>query len=562
MSKFEITGDYSSLSLDDEDQITLKSKSTHFLSVSFTPDDLESLRFRKAAENQPGYISFHMNDGRVLLGRFGEAEKNQYRQFFLAVRDVLLSDIDEAAGTEASESTPDMAETKTVLMPNLNAAGEPIINAPSSIAQAEEETVTETTVQPEETEQPEAEPEEQEVEEAPAEEPEDTPEETQSDEDYAVDEDEPAEESEPEAEEPDEPEEPSGSRHHMNLMILFAFILGLVYSVFLIAYYGGFSGDLITKYSTLGDYMSFNRSFISPHALCAVFATVFAGLALLKDQPWCALASSVLYFASAAVFPPYVFFVIIEAVFCLIGFFQLKKVKQRESKNFKLHWIYAMDAMLGALAAVALVCMLASSFLDSRTSNKAYATASASASAVSETAAPSQETANPSSTAAGTDNLDEYSRITLGDTANSGEGGTTYASVSAFLGTPVSKVDSSTADVSNISYTWYDSMLGENASYTITFINDMAVNKSYAGFSSLNTDTVITADQYNAVATDGTLSYDQAVSQFGQPDSESESLIDGTDSRYVSWTNTETAGASISITFTNNMATDKSSYGL
>ena len=149
MSKFEITSDYSSLSLDDEDQITLKSKSTHFLSVSFTPDDLESLRFRKAAENQPGYISFHMNDGRVLLGRFGEAEKNQYRQFFLAVRDVLLSDIDEAAGTEASESTPDMAETKTVLMPNLNAAGEPIINAPSSIAQAEEETVTETTVQPE-----------------------------------------------------------------------------------------------------------------------------------------------------------------------------------------------------------------------------------------------------------------------------------------------------------------------------------------------------------------------------------------------------------------------------
>ena len=580
MGDFMISSEYSTLKITDDDHVFLKSRSTHFRTVDISLEDIESLRFRKATDSKPGYISFHLNDGRVLMARFTENEKNQYRQFFLAVRDVLLSDEDEDDEDAIRESDPLSEETTTILMPAVDPSDDNLPEAaqqqPIPMKQEEpafarqsipqKQTVIDSQVQmavnQPEDETPQAViPQEKVVMQSPY---------------RANDEMNPDEYSMPvpnpavkqsvfekaDAQEEQTAETGEQPIKYFNILIMIAFVIGSIYSIFIICFFSGISGSLITKYSLLGDFMNFNRSFISPHALCAVFATVFAGVALLRNQPWTALGSAVLYLVSAILFPPYVFFVIAEAVLSFCGFRQIKKRKQTIEKNYKNHWIWALDALLAALAALAAISLLASSFLDQRAAGNVNGTVSTPVpSATAEPSSIPLESA-PASLLSTTEYLSAYTEIQLGDTANIGAGGTSYSTVESLLGTPASKLDSSTADVSSYTCTWYDSTLGENAFFTVTFMNDSAVTKSYSGFSSLNTGDKVTADQYNAVATDGTLPYSQAVSEFGQPDSESETLMDGIDSRYVSWTNVEGDGASFSITFTNNMATDKSSYGL
>ena len=157
----------------------------------------------------------------------------------------------------------------------------------------------------------------------------------------------------------------------------------------------------------------------------------------------------------------------------------------------------------------------------------------------------------------------KYQQIVLGDPMYDGEGGTSFEDVKAILGEPDSVSQNSYGDTQSIFATWHDSSLKGMASFTVSFMNNLATGKGYSGFSFVNYNEKVTLDEFNAIVTDGSFSYDQAIAQFGQPDSESESLFYGSYSNIVTWYNANGSfGANFDITFKDGYATGKGQYGM
>ena len=157
----------------------------------------------------------------------------------------------------------------------------------------------------------------------------------------------------------------------------------------------------------------------------------------------------------------------------------------------------------------------------------------------------------------------KYQQIVLGDPMYDGEGGTSFEDVKAILGEPDSVSQNSYGDTQSIFATWHDSSLKGIASFTVSFTNNLATGKGYSGFSFVNHNEKVTLDEFNAIVTDGSFSYDQAIAQFGQPDSESESLFYGSYSNIVIWYNANGSfGANFDITFKDGYATGKGQYGM
>lgn len=157
----------------------------------------------------------------------------------------------------------------------------------------------------------------------------------------------------------------------------------------------------------------------------------------------------------------------------------------------------------------------------------------------------------------------KYQQIVLGDPMYDGEGGTSFEDVKAILGEPDSVSQNSYGDTQSIFATWHDSALKGMASFTVSFMNNLATGKGYSGFSFVNHNEKVTLDEFNAIVTDGSFSYDQAIAQFGQPDSESESLFYGSYSNIVTWYNANGSfGANFDITFKDGYATGKGQYGM
>ena len=157
----------------------------------------------------------------------------------------------------------------------------------------------------------------------------------------------------------------------------------------------------------------------------------------------------------------------------------------------------------------------------------------------------------------------KYQQIVLGDPMYDGEGGTSFEDVKAILGEPDSVSQKSYGDTQSIFATWHDSALKGMASFTVSFMNNLATGKGYSGFSFVNHNEKVTLNEFNAIVTDGSFSYDQAIAQFGQPDSESESLFYGSYSNIVTWYNANGSfGANFDITFKDGYATGKGQYGM
>lgn len=157
----------------------------------------------------------------------------------------------------------------------------------------------------------------------------------------------------------------------------------------------------------------------------------------------------------------------------------------------------------------------------------------------------------------------KYQQIVLGDPMYDGEGGTSFEDVKAILGEPDSVSQNSYGDSQSLFATWHDSSLKGMASFTVSFTNNLATSKGYSGFSFVNHNEKVTLDEFNAIVTDGSFSYDQAIAQFGQPDSESESFFYGSYSNLVSWYNANGSfGANFDITFKDGYATGKGQYGM
>lgn len=114
-------------------------------------------------------------------------------------------------------------------------------------------------------------------------------------------------------------------RKRKNICLLIAFILGLLYSIYIIAYFTGAIGGSEGAEQAGA---AIATALVMPHMVCTVLATIFNGLGCFLNKSGFALTSAILYAVAMVLFPLYFFFVIIQMVLSFIGFSQVRKAKQ------------------------------------------------------------------------------------------------------------------------------------------------------------------------------------------------------------------------------------------
>lgn len=157
----------------------------------------------------------------------------------------------------------------------------------------------------------------------------------------------------------------------------------------------------------------------------------------------------------------------------------------------------------------------------------------------------------------------DYDAIVIGDLLGGGDG-TTYDAVVEKFGEPDSTSDSEIEGVVTKLATWSGLKGGDMmSSLSISFNDNKAVSKAVSGLKVSKNDKA-TLEQFNAVTTDGSYSYEQAVETFGEPDGFSETLLNGVSQNMAMWTANVDGdlGANFNITFEDGTATAKSQYSM
>ena len=158
----------------------------------------------------------------------------------------------------------------------------------------------------------------------------------------------------------------------------------------------------------------------------------------------------------------------------------------------------------------------------------------------------------------------EYDAIALGDSWDSSDGGMTYDEAVAKFGEPSSNSESTYNDSTTKISTWSNVNGGFLDTLVITFTNNNATGKGFSGFSGISTGEEATLEQFNAVPTDGTYTFNQVILKFGEPDSATEYLLGGHDLNTVGWaTNVKgDFGANFNLTIIDGVVTEKSQYNV
>lgn len=112
----------------------------------------------------------------------------------------------------------------------------------------------------------------------------------------------------------------------LNKCLLISFIIGVLYAIYSIVYWGGAMGSGADSAEQLGAGLA--TALVMPHLICAVLAVIFNGLGLFLKKAGFALVGAILYTVALVLFIPYFFFVIIEMILSYIGFAQLNKAKK------------------------------------------------------------------------------------------------------------------------------------------------------------------------------------------------------------------------------------------
>lgn len=158
----------------------------------------------------------------------------------------------------------------------------------------------------------------------------------------------------------------------------------------------------------------------------------------------------------------------------------------------------------------------------------------------------------------------DYNSITIGDSLSNGEGGMTYDAAVAKYGEPDSNSESSFNDTTTKISTWTNVGGKFLDTLVMTFSNGNATGKGFTGFSFNSDAPEATLEAFNAIPTDGSYSFDQAISQFGEPDSASESLFGGQYNNIVGWSSNVKGdfGANFNLTVTDGVVTGKAQFGM
>lgn len=107
-------------------------------------------------------------------------------------------------------------------------------------------------------------------------------------------------------------------------------ILGVLYTIYLISYFGGAIGeDAIAG--------SLATALVTPHMLLIALATIFVIIATFTNKAGFALTAGILYACGGVIFLLYIIFVIPMIVLSFVGYAKVKKynknIKVEESKN-------------------------------------------------------------------------------------------------------------------------------------------------------------------------------------------------------------------------------------
>lgn len=108
-----------------------------------------------------------------------------------------------------------------------------------------------------------------------------------------------------------------------NKCLLVSFILGLLYSVYIISYFANGVGNS-SGAEQLG--ASIATAIVLPHMIVTVLATIFNALGYFLNKRGFALTGAILYAVAMVLFPVYFFFVIIQMILSFVGFSKMRKV--------------------------------------------------------------------------------------------------------------------------------------------------------------------------------------------------------------------------------------------
>ncbi len=110
-----------------------------------------------------------------------------------------------------------------------------------------------------------------------------------------------------------------------SICLLISAILGVVYAIYLVSYFGGSVGTAGSSSEALGAGLA--TALVMPHMVCAALAAVFNVLGWAMNHRAFALVGAILYTVALVLFPMYFMFVVVQMILSYIGFAQLKKIK-------------------------------------------------------------------------------------------------------------------------------------------------------------------------------------------------------------------------------------------
>lgn len=114
-----------------------------------------------------------------------------------------------------------------------------------------------------------------------------------------------------------------GNMKNLNKCLLVSFVLGIIYAIYIVAYFGGAVGDSEGA-EQVG--AAFATALVTPHMICTILAVIFNGLGLFMNKRGFALTGAILYAVAIVMFIPYFMFVIIQMILSFVGFAKLKNV--------------------------------------------------------------------------------------------------------------------------------------------------------------------------------------------------------------------------------------------
>ncbi|MFR3787232.1 hypothetical protein [Agathobaculum desmolans] len=105
--------------------------------------------------------------------------------------------------------------------------------------------------------------------------------------------------------------------------LLISWILGALYSIYVIAYFFGNTASQTDAAAALGAGLA--TALVMPHMVLTVLATIFNILGWAMNKRGFALTGAILYAVAIVTMPIYFFFVIVQMVLSFVGFAKLKK---------------------------------------------------------------------------------------------------------------------------------------------------------------------------------------------------------------------------------------------